>query len=265
MFAMTKQILGAYYSDECDLYLVYGMPEGIGKSTLTIKVLAEIKGRPKPQLVDEWPLDYEQVKTRVKFYPEDVVDLCKELTDKGRREEAFIWDDAGLWLNAMEWNDPFVIAFTKYLNIARTNWAAIILTTPVPEWVLKKFRTSEGLIFVKITKVPGAKTYKGRIREARAYRRWIHPDRTKHGVRSLFNMVYDASLPNDFYYDWYKPLRDSYAKAAVNQMFMALEKKKKRGFTTGRDEITLDSVKEHIADANDASKDFKEAINSTRD
>lgn len=262
MLEFTKKILASYYQDECEVYAVYGMPEGIGKSALTLKTFTEIKSRPKPIGQNEhWDWNYELVKPLVKFYPRDVVLLCKDMTDRNKRHEGFIWDDAGLWLNAMEWHDPFVIAFTKYLNIARTNWAAIVLTTPVLEWVLKKVRSSEGLISVKITKVKGHKTYRGKIREAKAYRKWVHPDRKHHGVATVFSDVFDAMLPDPFY-DWYKPIRDRYAAEAVTQMFKSLEEKKGLGWDVSRDEVALEEVKEHINKANDVSGDLDEAIDS---
>ena len=262
MFEFTKKVLSSYYQDECEVYAIYGMPEGIGKSALALKTFTEIKSRPKPiKQNEQWPWDYERVKPLLKFYPRDVVLLCKYMTDHNKRDEGFIWDDAGLWLNAMEWHDPFVIAFTKYLNIARTNWSAIVLTTPVLEWVLKKVRSSEGLITVRVSKVKGHKTYRGKIREAKAYRRWVHPDRKHHGVVTVFSDVFNAMLPNDFY-SWYKPIRDKYAAEAVSQMFKSLAKKKGLGWDVSKDKLALEEVREHIDKANDVSEDLTEAIAS---
>ena len=260
-----------YYRDECNIYLIYGMPEGIGKSSYAAKCMAEIKGRPTPMFhgtgdMKEWDADFEKVKPRILFYPKDVVKLCKFMTDHNKREEGFIWDDAGLWLNTMEWRDPFVIAFTKYLNIARTNWAGIILTTPVPEWVLTKVRSTEGLIFLKVSLPPGEEDYRAgtKVREARAYRRWVAPDRKKTGVRIIFKDVFDAMMPNEFY-DWYKPIRDKYATEAVTQMFSALQKRKDLGWKVDEDESVMEGVKEHISKANDTSVDFDEALQSMED
>lgn len=261
MFEFTKKVLASYYQDECELYAVYGMPEGIGKSAFALKTVTEINSRPHPLKVESWDWNYDTVKPFLKFYPRDVVELCKYMTDHNKRKEVFIWDDAGLWLNAMEWNDPFVVAFTKYLNIARTNWAGIILTTPVLNWVIKKVRSSEGLITVRINKAPGHDTYRGKIREAKAYRRWVHPDQKHHGVAIVFKDVFDAMMPHPFY-EWYKPIRDKYAAEAVNQMFRSLQKKKGMGWNVTQDETSLEHIKEHIHKANDESVDFEEAIDS---
>lgn len=261
MKELSRKLLTSYVNDECDIYLVYGMPEGIGKSSYVLKALAEVRSRPSFLPEDgDWKTDLNKVKPWLKFYPRDVVLLCKRMTDKGRRYEAFIWDDAGLWLNSMEWNDPFVVAFTKYLNIARTNWAGVILTSPDPNWIVRKIRSSEGLIFVKITRYAEERA-DTKIRSARAYRRWVHPDRKHSGVRSLFEDIYDAMLPDEFY-GWYKPIRDSYAKQAVDKMFAVLHKRKDLigwGETT-KDETVLESVRENIAKGNDEAIDFGEAL-----
>jgi len=43
-YGMTKRICGCYYGDECEIGIVSGMPEGIGKSGYVNHVLADTDG-----------------------------------------------------------------------------------------------------------------------------------------------------------------------------------------------------------------------------
>lgn len=204
-FITTDIINRAYYQDEFKLFVVYG-PLGIGKSAFSLKVAHEVYG------------DWDKVKEFIVFQPKDFVEKCLSLTERGKREKVLIWDDAGLWLFAMQHNDPFVQSVIKYMNVARTNWAAIILTTPTPSWVIYKLRNFPQNIRIKIIKYSSDQGRTQKLRLAKAYRSWIAPDFKHSGVHSLYRDKFDAFLPRDFYWHWYKPLRDTYAKQAGKLM-----------------------------------------------
>lgn len=215
-FVTSHLVDKAYYRDEFKLFIIYG-PLGIGKSAYALKVAHEV-----------YDGSWDQVKAHVVFHPEDFVNRCLDMSEKGKRDKVLIWDDAGLWLFAMDFTNPFIKAILKYMNVARTNWGALILTSPTPTWVLYKMRTFPQLINIKITKKqdetqPGNTTYR-RPRIGRAYRSWVAPDLKKQGVHTIYEDEYDATLPNDVYWDWYKPLRDSYAKQAAIMMKSELAK-----------------------------------------
>ena len=215
---ITAQLINqCYYRDEFKLFLVYG-PLGIGKSAYSVHNMAEVLGSPEKP-------DYDKVKDYIVFHPQDFVERCWQMCEKGQRDKAIIWDDAGLWLFAMEFTDPFIKAVLKYMNVARTNWGAMILTTPTPTWVLYKMRTFPQSINIKIIKatsdVNPPKVQRPRI--ARAYRSWVAPDFKKQGVRTIYEDHFDAMLPKDFF-DWYKPVRDEYAREAAMMMKRELKK-----------------------------------------
>jgi len=200
-FLTTKLVNQAYYQDEMKVFLVYG-PLGIGKSAFALKVAKEVYG------------SYEKVKDFIVFHPQDFVSRCLSMTEKKQREKLIIWDDAGLWLFYMQYKNPFVQAVMKYLNVARTNWAAILFTTPSPSYVAHKIRNFPQNISIKIIKQASDQDHAKRPRLAKAYRSWVAPDFRHQGVRLIYMDKFSALLPNDFYFDWYKPLRDSYALAA---------------------------------------------------
>lgn len=210
-FKTTDMINHAYYHDEFQLFIVYA-PLGYGKSTFAFKVLSEL-----------YDGDWEKVKQRIVFPPEDFVKLCIDMNKKGRREKAIVWDDAGLWLFALQRNDIFVQSVIKYMNVARTNWGAMILTTPTPSFVTYKMRNFPQHINVKIIKVSSDQSRIQRLRMAKGYRAWVAPDFKHSGVHRLYEDYFDATMPDDFY-NWYKPLRDGYAKQASELMNDSLEK-----------------------------------------
>lgn len=205
-FKTVELIQKAYAADECLVLIPYG-PLGIGKSTFACKVVAELYGSPgKP--------NWEAVKQRLVFHPSEFVEKCNTLMERGEKDKALIWDDAGLWLLSLEHWHPFIRAVVKYLNVARTNWAALIFTTPLPTWVIKKVRGFPQAITLKIIKADN-KPHRPRI--ARAFRYWVTPDMKKSGVMEIYQDKFRGLMPNDFY-DWYKPLRDSYANRAIMGM-----------------------------------------------
>lgn len=98
---MTQRICQAFYRDECEIAIVSGMSEGIGKSGYVHHVLADTYGYMKckdPELlklmwlkahervnVPKWPLDWETTNLFIRYLPEDVVKLCKDMVIKGQR------------------------------------------------------------------------------------------------------------------------------------------------------------------------------------
>lgn len=210
-FKMTDMINHCYYHDEFQLFVVYA-PLGYGKSTYAVKVLSELYDK-----------DWEKVKDYVVFPPKDFVRKCVEMNQKGQREKAIVWDDAGLWLFALQKNDVFVQAVIKYMNVARTNWGAMILTTPTPSWITYKMRNFPQHINVKVIKASTDTNRGQRLRYAKGYRAWTAPDFKHSGVRKIFEDYYDATMPDEFY-KWYKPIRDDYAKQASALMNNSLSK-----------------------------------------
>jgi len=212
----AKKIDESYYADECKVFIPYG-PLGIGKSAYACKVVAEVYGKKgKP--------NWEAVKEHLVFHPKDFVEKCVKLMEQNKKDKVLIWDDAGLWLFALEFNHPFIRAVIKYLNVARTNWGALIFTTPLPTWVIKKVRGFPQAISLKIVKRGSDKhrVSEPRPRLAKAYRFWISPDMKKSGVRRIYEDKYSAQMPDNFYWDWYKPLRDDYANQAIGLMYKEL-------------------------------------------
>lgn len=212
-YEMGNEINRLYRNDECKVIMPYG-GLGYGKSALAFKVGAEVLGTLKEP-------DYETLKDYIVFHPQDFLDIS--LNHRGM-EKFIIWDDAGVWLHALDYNHPFVKAVGRYLSVARTDWAALILTTPLPTWIANKVRSLPDAITVKIIKTANSKkNWKYKYRLAKAFRFWVLPDLKKTGVNPLWEDEFSAMLPDEFY-KWYKPLRDKYALMA--KQIMAAELKR---------------------------------------
>lgn len=213
-----------FYRDEASLAIVYGGYLGTGKSAYCIKATAEVYGSHSGH-ADNVP-NYEAVKDYLVFTPKQFVN--RVLRQSGR-SKVLVWDDMGLWLFALDWYDPFVKATTKYLNVMRTDWAVILGNTPSPKMIVRKIHRFPQSIRIKVGKLKQDEQRTKRLRFAKAYKVWISPDLKKTGVtrRGMWVDEYDAMMPDKFFWDWYKPLRDSYAAIAKQMMLTELSKLEK--------------------------------------
>lgn len=194
--------------DEFTLFIIYG-PLRYGKSSLACQILAEV--------YDTWNPDF--LKNYIGFHPKDVLE---KWTKHKTKQKAFLWDDAGLWLHALDWNNEFVKAVGKYLNVAGTDWGGLILTTPLPTWISKKIRGLPQAITIRIRKVSSANPKWKNIREGIAYRFWKAPDLKHSGVHKIFKETYSKMLP-DHFYEWYKPFRNYFSDMAKKMMITRLK------------------------------------------
>lgn len=220
-FLMNRYIDDAYYPPTEFLLFILYAGLGKGKSAYAIKNGVEI-------LMNIYRLKeaeaWERIKEFICFHPQQFFDKLDQIRDAGLYRSPFIiWDDAGLWLYALDWSDPFVKALGKYMNVARTRLASLILTTPTPTWIIKKLRGFPDAMNVKITK-PDSSEWR---RRARAYQQNMLPDMTKYRVRVVFDDYFSCKMPDDFYWKWYQPLRSEYENMALNLIKQSWEETKK--------------------------------------
>jgi len=159
--------------------------------------------------------DYKEL---VVYHPSQFLQKLSELTEKGERAPALLWDDAGVWLFALDWNTTFVKAVAKVLQVSATAVCLLLFTTPTPSMIIKRVRDIEGILFAKIVQ-PNSK--RPTARRARIYRLTSNPL----GFRSAKLIAedrYDVMLPDDIY-NWYFPLRQSYLREATRLAYSKLE------------------------------------------
>jgi hypothetical protein len=212
---MAKKIMNAYYPpEEFYIFITYA-PLGYGKSTYDFKSCVEVLQR--IYHLDE-AQSWEKLKQFIAFHPSQFFEKIEQIEATGLKRVPFVvWEDMGLWLYPLEHHDPFVESFIKYLNVARTHLGAIVGSTPSPEWVLKKLRRFPSAFTIRIQKINGDTSYTHEAtwtRDAVGYRFWLHADLKHSGVKRLWVDRFNCKMPDSFF-EWYKPLRDSYEDLAL--------------------------------------------------
>jgi hypothetical protein len=192
------------------LLTVYGDLR-IGKSAYSFKtgvqVLNQIYGMP---ITAHKGHAWYELRHYIVFHPEQFFQKLKEMDEAGVERLPFlIWDDAGLWLYALDWYDPFINQFIKLLNVIGTRLCALIFTTPSPDFILRKLRKFPSAINVHITYGYHKDPWE---RYAKGYKQWYLPD-GKSRVKTVFEDWFSARMPTPFF-KWYKPVRDAYQEVA---------------------------------------------------
>jgi len=227
--ALARKICRNYMNDDFSLIIIYGPPR-IGKSAYAIKVMGQVLDYLKGQDI----YDPGVCQKYLGWDPRENVDRWLDIY---KRIPVFTWDDAGYWLFSLNWTDPLLITVQQYMNVVGTDMNTLILTTPDPSWILSKIANMPGTIRVNIIKRDGGREFDS-VRFARraiAYKPWKYPDGKGGGVNKVLEDEFSCKLPDPFYSEWYKPIREKYAydaKLAMKEELIrrsqAKQKKDKR-------------------------------------
>lgn len=223
MLQGAKYILEKFYADEFAPFIVQGS-HGYGKSSYANCLIAEVYhksdlGWGGDDVHSNWSIPL--FKEHIGFYPQHVLDVWSK---KGRkRDAAFHWDDAALWLHSLDFQDPFVKEVGKYMQVVRTDWACIIFTAISKEDIASKIRGLHNAIVIDITKHGSNKKHPYR-RTARAYiERRTHKGHLYKDYQ--WEDHFNCHVPDSFY-SWYKPKRDKYCDMAKDRMQIKLKNHK---------------------------------------
>jgi len=225
---LSLLILDAYYNDELILVVIHGK-QGYGKSTYASIVLAQVYGYiyNYEKETQSFKYDWNKVKKHFVFQPRDFLTLSRNQTKKA---PATVIDDAGLWLNNMDYHNPMVKAVGKFMEVGRTKWGAILFTCSDMAQVITKIRNMPHVYTVRIIKQGTSKTNPNR-RMATIYEGWKSEDMKKAGRTTKYVDIFHAHMPTVFY-DWYKPKRDKLADKGLDEleeMMDRIEKDEKMG------------------------------------
>ncbi len=210
--ALSGNICNAFRYDDFNLVIIYG-PLRMGKSAYAMKVLGQVYDyfygeKLSPDLLKEF----------MGFHPAEVIDAWMNID---KRIPMYIWDDAGFWLYSMDWNNPLLRAIQKYFNVIGTDMNTLVLTTPDPTWILSKLVNMPGTLRGRIMKRDGTRW--GRV--CRGYKPYRSPDLKKTGVNVKWEDTFNCKIP-DKVYEYYKPMRDGYARQAKQMVIDTIMKKK---------------------------------------
>lgn len=203
---MASLIKKAWVEDDCLFYNVYG-PLRYGKTSYGMKTLAALYGTWDPEVLKKF----------VVYAPEELIPAL-DIPRKYGKQPALLWDDAGVHLSAMKWEDPILKRICEAFNLIGTLYAGVILTTPLPTYVIKKIRGLPSCASIRIYKMNGNPN---KPRTARGYYQWLAPDMKKSGVKPFINDEFSAILPTKFY-EWYEPYRNKYNTQNFKELEAAL-------------------------------------------
>lgn len=233
-------VRGAYRMDGF-LGMICEGRQRIGKSSLCSRILASAYGKweiEKGKVVNV-EKNWEEPKKWIVFPPEEFLNRVLEV-GVGQKQMALLWDDAGFWLFALDWYEPFVKVVSKYIQLAGRQFAGLFLTTPRQTLISSKVLQAMPEVYVCRVIKTGRDSYYKRPRLAKIYQRWDYPDGKRGGVRKRWKEMYNAMLP-DPYYEWYKPKSEHYLDEAVSLLKREVElMKQKKQFA--KDKILLEKV-----------------------
>ena len=204
MLAGAKFIIELFNNDEFKPILIQG-DHGFGKTSYANTLMAEVHSINNGGIPD-WKV----IRKYIGYEPEEVLDTLESIPI-GERWYCYHWDDAGTFLHSLDFQDPFVKAVGKYMNVARTDLASMLFSTIRVEDISSKIRGIRNAIIVDITK-EGCDKYHPNRRSARAYierKTWKGRPWKDYQWQEYFN----CHVPDSFY-RWYKPKRDKYAARA---------------------------------------------------
>lgn len=240
-------VLYAFFNDELILIVIHGR-QGYGKSTLasivsaqaygalnkinkilqdnpkmlegkTISKQRRIKIRLLEQLIDEnaeFLYDWTETKNKFIFKPREFISTTMKIKKKTL---TCIVDDAGMWLNNMDYQNPFVKAVGRFFEIARTKYGAIIFTCSDLKQVFTKLRNMPHVYTIRVIKTgETADSRIGIIHEG-----WESEDLKRSGRTKLMFDGFVAEMPDKFY-RWYQPIRLRLANEGTRLMFEEFEK-----------------------------------------
>jgi hypothetical protein len=225
-FALGQLIAKMHVHGRTKNLLLYGEPR-IGKSSYILQVLEELAEklpdlygpRDKALLVQLAKVrnipDPEKNWWRVflVFKPEQFIQLIQFLLATNITAIMIMWDDAGLWMFALDWNDPRIKGAMKFMQVSGTVCSGLVLTTPALGMVLKKITQLEGILIGKVVKRTGSDRGWA-LRKAKLYKNILQPWGKRYNPPELeddFNVMLATEL-----YRWYDPIRRAYVKEALD-------------------------------------------------
>jgi len=250
LFWLSEKILEWYYNDELGIIIVHGQ-QGYGKSTYASISCAEVYGH--DQKTSSSFYDWKAAFNHMVWTPRQFIELSRKKgqgPDGSNKERMIVWDDAGYWLNAMDYRDKLCIAVSKFLELARTRWGAIVFTCSHQSQILSKIRSIPHAWSVPISKfaTPSRNNldYRSKkdLRFARLHKSWTSEDLKKSGKKGKEGDIFYARMPGTYntkkpdwrgwevprdkkfvdtwgFYGKYKPWRDTFCERGLDELDQA--------------------------------------------
>ncbi len=253
---------------------IYEGVQRIGKSSFACQALAEAAG--------EWDFNYsyidrhhnthigmkcvkpnyEAVKDWLVFLPKEFLGLVLRIGAGDEKQLCGIWDDAGFWLYALDWYEPFVKSVNKYIQLGGRQFANLTFTTPSASLISSKVMDAlPERVKCRIRKIE-FDTIGRKPRLAKFYQFWNYPDGRRGGVYLYWIDKFDAMLPEEFY-KWYKPKSDGYMAQGLKLLKTEVSKLDKKAMKSREGQEAMEQVfkvvgePEHLKEINEVLKMYE--------
>jgi len=249
----VRTIKNANRADESLGYIIYGN-RGTGKTVYSCVIGSQVVGTMEEP---EWG---EPLRKWIKFTPREFSELVR--TTK-HNQIWFDWDDAGYWLNRMFWNESFVRESLRYMTIQRTQFTAIMFSTPNLQMLPKKILEMEDVFRVRISKAESNLNCNitiNRPRIALLTQPWHSDYNSKAGCKFLYEEKFNGLFPDDFF-EWYQPMRKKYLLMASKNITDALKRSKGQAMTMQLEDVEEELMQRILPNA-DETRDFAETLDS---
>jgi len=191
-----------YDKNEMRIIIVEGY-QGVGKSLYSLLVASQVYN------TNSWDvLKKHYVYDRLEF-----IDLVKK---KRKRSPLLVWDDAGNWLNAQDYQKKEVVNVCKYFQVARPHWGCIMLTTVDAEDIVNRIRNMKDRILIQVIKNSNKRQPNRRL--AKVYTHWKSPDKTRKGEETQVLENFHLHWCDEKLYKNYELYRNSFVKKAIKDL-----------------------------------------------
>jgi len=202
---LVEAIRKWHKDNELRIVIVEGY-QGVGKSVYSLLVASEIYE------TNNWNL----LKKYYVYRPDEFLYSIKH---KRSKSPLLVWDDAGNWLHSQDYQKKRVVETCKYFQVARPQWACILLTCVDAEDIVSRIRNMNNRILVQIMKNSSHKEPDRRL--ARLFTRWKSPDKTRKGEENKIDEnFYLHHCPHGLY-NPYEKYRNSFVRQAIKEIALA--------------------------------------------
>ncbi len=208
MFEVTKEILNAHNNYEIFKLVVYG-PEGAGKSSFCVQLLAELYGKKEWVEVEDPTTgkrykSYEVVepdwyawRDHMVWTPEMFEQKMLKAAQSGKQQLCLVWNDAGAWAHKNRRFTEWAMRMSESSQMWRRWFAGIVLNTPDPRNLLSFLRSYSWKVG-RVSRVDASTK-----RYIRIYQNDIYPDLQKIVTRIFIHEDwFDLMLPDQVFHDF---------------------------------------------------------------
>jgi len=191
-----------YDNNEMRIIIVEGY-QGVGKSLYSLLVASQV------YKTNSWNI-------LKNYYVYDRSEFINIVKNKRKRSPLLVWDDAGNWLHAQDYQKKEVVSACKYFQVARPQWGCIMLTTVDAEDIVSRIRNMKDRILIQVIKNSNRRQPDRRL--AKVYTRWKSPDKTKRGEETQVLENFYLHWCNKNLYNNYEQYRNSFVKKAIKEL-----------------------------------------------